>query len=46
MADKVQAIEMAPALAVQKMIESGLTPEMVVQYKTVDRYCRSICSDV
>ena len=30
----------------QKMIESGLTPEMVVQYKTVDRYCRSICSDV
>ena len=30
MADKVQAIEMA----VQKMIESGLTPEMVVQYKT------------
>lgn len=28
MADKVQA------LAVQKMIESGLTPEMVVQYKT------------
>lgn len=25
---------MAPALAVQKMIESGLTPEMVVQYKT------------
>lgn len=24
-----QAIEMAPALAVQKMIESGLTPEMV-----------------
>lgn len=45
-ADKVQAIEMAPALAVQKMIESGLTPEMVVQYKTVDRYCRSICSDV
>lgn len=39
MADKVQAIEMAPALAVQKMIESGLTPETVVQYKTVDRYC-------
>ena len=36
-ADKVQAIEMAPALAVQKMIESGLTPEMVVQYKTVDQ---------
>lgn len=35
--DKVQAIEMAPALAVQKMIESGLTPEMVVQYKTVDQ---------
>jgi hypothetical protein len=34
---KVQAIEMAPALAVQKMIESGLTPEMVVQYKTVDQ---------
>lgn len=33
-ADKVQAIEMAPALAVEKMIESGLTPEMVVQYKT------------
>lgn len=25
------------ALAVQKMIESGLTPEMVVQYKTVDQ---------
>ena len=39
MADKVQAIEMAPALAVQKMIESGLTPEMVVQYKTVVWYC-------
>lgn len=38
-ADKVQAIEMA--LAVEKMIESGLTPQMVVQYKTV-----GICSDV
>ena len=36
-ADKVQAIEMAPALAVEKMIESGLTPQMVVQYKTVDQ---------
>lgn len=30
-------LDMAPALAVQKMIESGLTPEMVVQYKTVDQ---------
>ena len=28
---------MAPALAVEKMIESGLTPQMVVQYKTVDQ---------
>lgn len=36
-ADKVQAIEMAPALAVEKMIESGLTPQMVVQYKIVDQ---------
>lgn len=34
---KVQAIEMAPALAIQKMIETGMTPEMVVQYKTVDQ---------
>ncbi len=28
---------MAPALAVEKMIASGLTPEMIVQYKTVDQ---------
>lgn len=37
-ADKVQAIEMAPALAVKEMIANGMTPEMVVQYKTVDQY--------
>ncbi len=36
-ADKVQAIEMAPALAVKEMIANGMTPEMVVQYKTVDQ---------
>ena len=36
-ADKVQAIEMAPALAIEKMIETGMTPEMIVQYKTVDQ---------
>ena len=27
----------APALAIEKMISSGLTPELIVQYKTVDQ---------
>lgn len=36
-AEKVQAIEMAPALAVKEMIANGMTPEMIVQYKTVDQ---------
>ena len=30
-------VEMAPAKAVEKMIECGMTPQMIVQYKTVDQ---------
>ena len=37
MADKITAVEMAPAKAVEKMIECGMTPQMIVQYKTVDQ---------
>jgi uncharacterized membrane protein YqiK len=36
-ADKITAVEMAPAKAVEKMIECGMTPQMIVQYKTVDQ---------
>ena len=35
--DKITAIELAPAKAVEKMIECGMTPQMIVQYKTVDQ---------
>lgn len=37
MADKITAVEMAPAKAVEKMIECGMTPQTIVQYKTVDQ---------
>lgn len=37
LAGKVTAIELAPAKAVEKMIECGMTPQMIVQYKTVDQ---------
>ena len=36
-ADKITAVEMAPAKAVEKMIECGMTPQTIVQYKTVDQ---------
>lgn len=36
-ADKIQAIEMAPALAIQHMIANGMTPSMIVEWKTVDQ---------
>lgn len=36
-AEKITAIELAPALAVERMVQAGMTPQMIVQYKTVDQ---------
>lgn len=37
-AEQKQAMEMAPALAVEHMIKSGMHPEAIVQYAMTDRW--------
>lgn len=37
-ADQKQAMEMAPALAIEHMIKSGMNPEAIVQYAMTDKW--------